>query len=298
MFLAVHRHGSFTRAARELDVAQSTMSNAVLEFERALGHKLFTREPRGVRLTAVGEAILEFAARLAATEEELLDAARTFDARRASRLTLATNESVSSYLIPDVTARLLRDLPHVTLDVRLGLCPAIREQVLTGHVDVAVLVEPARPEDTREGARILGETPLVLCVHPRHPLVGRRVRLDDLWGRVVTMTYTAGTYARLLGGAFLAAGLPEAPTRALGSIEAVKRHVLRDEDALALLPAFVVKDEVRAGTLVALTLERPLPSVQLKLLRAPGSAASAGQEVLLGTLRRALSELPSQEVQG
>ncbi|PYE48652.1 DNA-binding transcriptional LysR family regulator [Deinococcus yavapaiensis KR-236] len=290
MFLAVHQHGSFTRAARSLDVAQSTVSTAIREFERALGQPLFTREGRRVRLSALGEAILSDARRLATAETDLLDVVRAFEAEREKSLMLATNESVSTYLLPEVTRRIGRTLPHLRLQVQLGLCPAIREQVLTGHADVAVLVEPARPEDEREGAVTLGETPLVLCAGPSHPLVGRVVRLGDVCDRVVMMTYTAGTYARLLGGVFRSAGFPEVRMQALGSIEAVKRYLKSESDALALLPGFVLRDDVRTGELVELRLERPLPSVQIKVLWAAGTEASGAQDALSSALRSALRD--------
>lgn len=62
--LAVARHRSFTAAARELYMAQSTLSRQVNALERALGAPLFVRGLRTVSLTQQGEAFLPEAERV------------------------------------------------------------------------------------------------------------------------------------------------------------------------------------------------------------------------------------------
>ncbi len=57
-FEASARHLSFTRAAIELYVTQATVSQQVKSLETRLGAKLFQRLPRGLKLTAEGEALL------------------------------------------------------------------------------------------------------------------------------------------------------------------------------------------------------------------------------------------------
>lgn len=56
--VAVANSGSFTAAARQLFMAQSTLSRQVAALERELGGPLFVRGPRSVALTTTGEAFL------------------------------------------------------------------------------------------------------------------------------------------------------------------------------------------------------------------------------------------------
>ncbi|MDD3447070.1 MAG: LysR substrate-binding domain-containing protein [Zavarzinia sp.] len=56
-FEAAYRHESFARAAVELNVAQAAVSRHVRDFEIWLGHPLFERHARGVRLTAAGRRL-------------------------------------------------------------------------------------------------------------------------------------------------------------------------------------------------------------------------------------------------
>src|SRR5690349_16408755 len=63
-FEAVARHASFTRAAEELHVVQSALSQQVRRLEQELGVELMERTSRSVRLTSAGEAVLVRARRV------------------------------------------------------------------------------------------------------------------------------------------------------------------------------------------------------------------------------------------
>ncbi len=60
-FYIVAKAGSFSDAARELNVSQSSISVQIRQFESYLGHKLFNRLKKGVELTESGEVVFQFA---------------------------------------------------------------------------------------------------------------------------------------------------------------------------------------------------------------------------------------------
>ena len=76
-FLAVARHGSFSRAANEVRLSQSAVSLSVRQLERELGLKLLDRTTRQVQLTSVGATLVASGSRLVdeldATLRELRD---------------------------------------------------------------------------------------------------------------------------------------------------------------------------------------------------------------------------------
>ncbi|MCH2221643.1 MAG: LysR family transcriptional regulator, partial [Dechloromonas sp.] len=55
-FLAIAEHGSFSKAAGAVHVAQSALSHQLAQLEDELGQALFQRLPRGVELTPAGRA--------------------------------------------------------------------------------------------------------------------------------------------------------------------------------------------------------------------------------------------------
>jgi LysR family transcriptional regulator, hydrogen peroxide-inducible genes activator len=56
-FLAVCRERNFTRAARQCQVAQPSLSNGIRKLERQLGAALFVRNVNGIELTLLGRAV-------------------------------------------------------------------------------------------------------------------------------------------------------------------------------------------------------------------------------------------------
>ncbi|MEU9162904.1 LysR family transcriptional regulator [Streptomyces sp. NPDC048424] len=83
-FVAVHRAGSFTRAAALLGLSQPAVTSQIRTLERQLGRPLFHRRARGVTPTAVGDELAHKAAphldallRITESEREAAGASRT-----------------------------------------------------------------------------------------------------------------------------------------------------------------------------------------------------------------------------
>jgi DNA-binding transcriptional LysR family regulator len=70
-FVTVAEEGQITRAAEKLYIAQPALSQAISQLESEVGLQLLERHPRGVRLTPSGEAFLEKARAVVATEREV-----------------------------------------------------------------------------------------------------------------------------------------------------------------------------------------------------------------------------------
>ena len=70
-FVAVAEEGQITRAAKKLYIAQPALSQAIAQLETELGLQLLERHPKGVRLTAAGEAFLEKARAVVETERDV-----------------------------------------------------------------------------------------------------------------------------------------------------------------------------------------------------------------------------------
>ena len=78
-FLAVARHRSFTGAAEELHLVQSTVTSRVQALEKQLGARLLDRQPQGAVPTDVGERVLERAQEVLDAERRLVASARDAD---------------------------------------------------------------------------------------------------------------------------------------------------------------------------------------------------------------------------
>jgi DNA-binding transcriptional LysR family regulator len=165
-FVAAADSGRFQDAADELSLSQQAVSKRIAGLEAHLGVRLFTRTPRGARLSVEGAAFLPHA-------RSVLDAvARAADAVRPGRRPLRV-DVLGRRL---AAAGLLRDFHLRRSDVELEVHTLHGERsavaaVLAGAVDAAFCTGRDPLPDPLVGRRVLDE-PIELLVGPRHPLAG------------------------------------------------------------------------------------------------------------------------------
>ena len=116
-FLSVAQHRSFRRAAAELGVTPSAISQAVRALEGRVGAALFLRTTRSVGLTEAGE---QFLSRAKPAFEELVAAsevARNLGERPAGRLRLSVPRAVVPILLEPLIASFCRAYPEVEVEI-------------------------------------------------------------------------------------------------------------------------------------------------------------------------------------
>lgn len=138
--IAAADHGSFYRAARAMDVEQSTVSRNILKLERALGMSIFDRSRAGVTMTLAGTAFIRGAKPMVATADKLVAMMRAAGQGRAGGLMLGHNSSVSA---GNLRATLM-NWHEAHPDVEIECVEADRSDLLaglnTGEIDIAILI--------------------------------------------------------------------------------------------------------------------------------------------------------------
>ena len=194
-FGAVARQRSFSRAAEELSLTQSAVSQQVA----ALGagrRRLLRRGRGGVDLTPVGEHLLAHAISLAERVELAQLQLDEIVAGEQRELRVGAFPSALATIAPRAVARLIER--HRELDVRLTEAPvdALAAAVRSGALHVAVsFQDAAAPRRELAGTRRhdLLEEPMVMVLPPGHRLAGRRsLHVTDLAGE----RWTAPSRAR------------------------------------------------------------------------------------------------------
>ncbi|POZ62781.1 LysR family transcriptional regulator [Chromobacterium alticapitis] len=133
-FRLIARHRSFTRAAAELGVSASALSQAMRQLEEALETRLLARTTRQVALTEAGEALL---ARLEPALDEIiaaLEETRQSGGQPAGQLRLTLPHSAAQQLIYPVMAEFLGRHPslRLELDVNNGLVDIVAQRFDAG----------------------------------------------------------------------------------------------------------------------------------------------------------------------
>ena len=120
IFVAVAEHAHVTRAARALNLTQSTVSAAIAALEARHGVALFHRVGRGIELAETGRIFLEEAravlARAAAAEQALADLA----GNPRGRLRIHASQTVANYWLPARLIGFMADFPAVTVEIAIG----------------------------------------------------------------------------------------------------------------------------------------------------------------------------------
>lgn len=118
-FRLIARHGSFTRAAAELQVTASALSQTLRQLEDHVGVRLLHRTTRRVGLTEAGHAFLERISPALNEIDEAIDALRQHGDRPAGTLRIAVPQMVLDQLIAPCIAPFMRAWPEVKLDIQV-----------------------------------------------------------------------------------------------------------------------------------------------------------------------------------
>ena len=154
-FLAVAEEGSLSAAARRLGASQPTLGRQIRQVERQLGVTLFTRKPRGLQLTDIGQTLLPVAQimREAAGQMALAAAGQEQQIKGAVRITASV--FVSHHILPPIIAHIMWQEP----DIAIELAPNdASENLLFREADIAIRMY--RPTQLDVVAKHLGDLPL------------------------------------------------------------------------------------------------------------------------------------------
>lgn len=166
-FCSVAEHGSLSRAAADLDLAQSVLSRRISALERELRIPLFHRTGRGVTPTDVARRLLPRARAILAETGALIREARGERSSPTGTVEIGLVPAVTRPLAGILVQRLRKDFPRIRLRVFEGYSGQIEEWLATGRIDLGIFNRYGR-------ARVRGAEPLSAS---RIVLVGRRDRL-------------------------------------------------------------------------------------------------------------------------
>lgn len=156
-FVAISECGTFTGAAKLVHRTPSALSMQIKQLERILGKSLFIREPRQVRLTSDGEALLEYSRRLLRLNEE---AVRYFlSPTLEGKIGIGTSDDVGTRILPKVLAEFARAYPAVAINVVVGSSKQNLARLDTGELDMALVTVAEDVQNIR--GEVVHEEPLV-----------------------------------------------------------------------------------------------------------------------------------------
>ncbi len=181
---AVIQSGSMAKAAKELGVTQSAVSQMIADLEAALRVRLLDRSPRGVVATIYGDILLK---RSRAALDEIkhgIEEIEFLTDHATGQVRVGCPESISSAVLPSIADLFLQRFPRATLDVddvNFGALSPLLER----HIDLVVarggrgFSDQVISDDLE--VKTLFEDELVIAAGPKSRWFNRRkVDLADL----------------------------------------------------------------------------------------------------------------------
>ncbi len=126
-FLAIAEGGSFTAAARRLNLTQSAVSMQIKRLEEIAGGALFERNSRNVTLNRRGELLHSHARRMVALNDETLARMRAESFTRLVRV--GAIEDYAVHALPGILAQFMAAHPTVAVEVETGFSRALLERL-------------------------------------------------------------------------------------------------------------------------------------------------------------------------
>ncbi|MBI1391606.1 MAG: LysR family transcriptional regulator [Alphaproteobacteria bacterium] len=171
-FNALVRRRSFSKAAEDCFVSQSTLSSGVKELETLLGQQLVDRSTRSFSLTPAGEEVASRSLKLLAIAEDI---ARSAGARQPleGHFRLGVIPTIAPFLLPVATPILRERYPELELYLREDLTAKLADQLASGQLDAVIL---ALPYDLPGIEAIdVADDAFVVAAAPGHTLLNDRV---------------------------------------------------------------------------------------------------------------------------
>jgi DNA-binding transcriptional LysR family regulator len=277
-FVAIAEEHNFTRAAQRIPIAQPAISQQIRRLEAELGERLFLRDRRGIRLTPAGQALLPHARTTLQAAEGGRQAVAALSGLLTGSLAVGLVHPLPDRRFPRLLGAFRRAHPQIQLTLVEDQTDALLAALAAGELHAA-LIGLGRYDQPPPGAAslLVAREPVVVAVHPTHPLAGRgQVRLRALHAEPMVTLTRASKLRSTLETACQAAGFAPrivAETSDLG----VMVELAAEQVGVAVLPASGLAG---AAELVRLRLTHPTLDRRILLVWPPAASPPAARAFL------------------
>ncbi len=288
-FVRVARLGSFSAAAREMHIATSVVTKRISQLEKHFGLRFISRSTRGLTLTGDGERYLPRLARLMAEHDELFNGAAAYEEKMEGRIQIATPPTITSMFVGTMLCQFQLKHPRVEMemmlmersvnpleegfDLALGAIPISYPNVIDVPLcryDLVTVCAPAYL-DGREA--------------PRHP-----TELVDYQCLTTALFRTAWGFTHARGSMNI-----EVHSRLQSSDSQMIRDAARMGMGIAILPRYLVNEDLRTGALIPVLEEFPVSTYWLKVQVPRMKMDRPAVRALIDFLKHAMQPVPPWE---
>ena len=204
---AVARHRNFTRAAEDIHLSQSAVSQQVSRLEAELGIALFERTSRRVIPTEAGSAIAARARRVLAELDEARQEVDQFRGVLRGRIWIGPLLRAGDLEVPGLLARFSERHPGIEIGLREGLADDMLGYLRADEIDAAFCLLAGEIAEDYASER-LGDDEVVVAFNPGAAPAEERVGVAELDQHTIVGPRRGSAVTRALEARFAEAGIP------------------------------------------------------------------------------------------
>lgn len=257
-FYWIARLGRFQLAARQLNLAQPTISLRIRELERALGTTLLERAGREVRLTNEGETLLELGSSILQEAHKINESVGAAGVVQGV-FRLGLPESFAINCLPDLLRNLARDHDRLRVELAIGTSANLARELDERRLDAAIVTNPHMLPGLQYA--LLAEGQMVWAASSSLQL-RQPVGPADIRGFPIFTNPRPEPQYQMIVDWFGAAGLAPLNLSVCTSV-AVTAELVASGVGLSMMPLSLVRQHVKAGRIQILSLRQPVPNGKL-----------------------------------
>lgn len=141
IFYEVAKSGNISKAAETLYISQPAVSKSITKLEQSLGHTLFTRSKKGVRLTEEGETLFQHLSSAFESIEVAEKTLKRIGQLGMGQLRIGVSTSLCKYILLPYLQDFIRDNPHVKVSIECNPTYETIQLLKQGKIDIGLICE-------------------------------------------------------------------------------------------------------------------------------------------------------------
>lgn len=253
-FKTLAETGSFTLAAKQLNLTQSAVSHSIKALEDDLGCPLINRLGRKIHLTEAGDIFLAAADRIHQRMLRVRGELEALSRWGAGRLRIGAGTTACQYILPTVIREFRQTFPDCQLSISPNDAKELVEELRGNEIDLALTLSPKTSDDI-DNQPIFEDT-LQFAVAPSHPWANRKIAPNSEIDEQTFVTYSKGSLTfESIRRHFRSEGHSFNKVIELGSMEAIK-ELVKIGIGVGIIAPWVAQKEIADGSIHLLSPSR------------------------------------------
>ncbi|HHY15852.1 MAG TPA: LysR family transcriptional regulator [Firmicutes bacterium] len=251
-FVEIVKRKSFTKAAKNLYLAQPTLTGHIQALEEELGTVLLNRTGRSIFLTEAGEILYNHAVNILNMREQTFYSLSAYQGKLHGELAIAASTVPQNYLLPQLLAAFSQDYPGVSFELGQFDSQEVLQAIMSGSADFG-FVGTATAYRELDMLRLCSDN-LILVAAPEKSF-GAGVEGTLTWEQIRACRFILREEGSATGGVFLEAlekrGIDLEELDVVARIENPNtiKQCVREGLGVAFLSQWVVQEEIKQGLL-------------------------------------------------